>query len=93
VEPALYWNPVIAPAGMAFYSGTLFPAWRGSALIGGLQSAGLVRIVFTGDGCARQVDRWTLGRRIRDVAVAPDGALWVIEDRTGGSLLRLTPKQ
>lgn len=93
VEPALYWNPVIAPAGMAFYSGTLFPAWRGSALIGGLQSEGLVRIVFTGDGCARQVDRWTLGRRIRDVAVAADGTLWVIEDRTGGSLLRLTPKQ
>jgi glucose/arabinose dehydrogenase len=77
---------------MAFYSGALFPAWRGSALIGGLQSRGLVRVEFPDGGCARQADRWTLGQRIRSVAVAPDGAIWIIEDRAQGALVRLTPR-
>jgi len=89
--PPLYWNPVIAPAGLAFYQGSQFPAWRGSALIGGLRSEGLVRIVFGEDGGARQADRWTLGRRIRDVAAGPDGTVWVIEDGSDAGLLRLTP--
>ena len=90
--PVVYWTPVIAPAGLAFYKGEMFPAWRGSALIGGLQSQGLSRIVFEPDGSAREADRWTLGHRIRDVAVAPDGAVWLIEDEAEGRLLRLTPK-
>uniref|UniRef100_UPI0033424E64 PQQ-dependent sugar dehydrogenase n=1 Tax=Castellaniella defragrans TaxID=75697 RepID=UPI0033424E64 len=90
--PVLYWTPVIAPAGLAFYQGGLFPEWNGSALIGGLVAKGLVRITIDGAGHARQADRWTLGERIRDVAVAPDGAIWVIEDGRGGGLLRLAPK-
>ncbi len=90
--PGLYWTPVIAPAGLAFYRGTEFPAWQGSALIGGLRAEGLVRVVFDADGAARQADRWSLGRRIRDVAVAADGAVWLIEDGAGGGLLRLTAK-
>ncbi|MER1968960.1 PQQ-dependent sugar dehydrogenase [Castellaniella sp. GW247-6E4] len=89
----LYWTPVIAPAGLVFYEGDLFPEWRGSALIGGLVAKGLVRIAMDGQGGARQVDRWSLGERIRDVAVAPDGAVWVIEDGRDGGLLRLTPKE
>lgn len=90
--PSLYWTPVIAPAGLAFYQGDVFPAWRGSALIGGLRAEGLVRVVFNTDGSAHQADRWSLGRRIRDVAVAPDGAVWVIEDGADAGLLRLTRK-
>lgn len=90
--PRVYWTPVIAPAGLAFYDSTLFPQWRGSALIGGLVSRGLVRIAFGGDHSARQVNRWSLGARIRDVAAAPDGAIWVIEDGSEAGLLRLTPK-
>ncbi len=90
--PALYWTPVIAPAGLAFYQGTAFPTWQGSALIGGLRAQGLVRVVFEADGTARQADRWSLDRRIRDVAVAPDGAVWLIEDGTDAGLLRLTAK-
>lgn len=90
--PAVYWTPVIAPAGLAFYAGDLFPQWRGSALIGGLVAKGLVRIVFDDRGDTRQADRWTLGHRIRDVAVAADGAVWVIEDERAGRLLSLTPK-
>jgi glucose/arabinose dehydrogenase len=90
--PVVYWNPVIAPAGLAFYNGNLFPEWKGSAFIGGLAADALVRIAFSGDGSAREADRWDMGHRIRDVAVAPDGALWLIEDEDGGRLLRLTPK-
>lgn len=89
--PVLYWTPVIAPAGLAFYKGQMFPQWRGSAFIGGLAARALVRVIFDGEGGANEADRWDMGARIRDVAVAPDGALWVIEDDSDGRLLRLTP--
>jgi glucose/arabinose dehydrogenase len=87
----LYWNPVIAPAGLAFYESAMFPQWRGSAFIGGLAAMALVRVTFDGQGGAIEADRWDMGARIRDVAIAPDGALWVIEDDNPGRLLRLTP--
>ncbi len=90
--PVVYWTPVIAPAGLAFYEGSMFPAWRGSAFIGGLVEQGLVRIAFDGKGGAKEAERWALGHRIRDVAVASDGAVWLIEDEAQGRLLRLTPR-
>ncbi|SHF65891.1 Glucose/arabinose dehydrogenase, beta-propeller fold [Kaistia soli DSM 19436] len=89
--PALYWNPVIAPAGLVFYEGSMFPQWRGSAFIGGLAVDALVRVTFDGKGNANETERWEMGARIRDVAVAPDGALWLIEDDDPGRLLRLVP--
>ena len=89
--PALYWTPVIAPAGLAFYKGEMFPQWRGSALIGGLKVQALVRVKFGTDGQPDEAERWNMGARIRDVAVAADGAVWVIEDDNPGRLLRLTP--
>lgn len=88
--PQLYWNPVIAPAGLTFYEGDMFPAWKGSALLGGLSATALIRISFT-KGHPDEADRWDMQARIRDVAVAPDGAVWVIEDDSPGRLLRLTP--
>jgi glucose/arabinose dehydrogenase len=91
--PVIYWTPVIAPAGLAFYTGSLFPQWRGSAFIGGLREQALVRIRFDDKGGAAQADIWDMGRRIRDVAMGPDGALWVIEDGGDARLLRLTPKR
>lgn len=90
--PKLYWTPVIAPAGLAFYEGNMFPAWHGSALIGGLASMALVRISFGPDDQADEAERFDMGNRIRDVAVASDGAVWLIEDDNPGRLLRLTPK-
>lgn len=88
--PLLSWTPVIAPAGMIIYSGNLFAAWRGDAIIGGLQSKGLVRVRFTGTS-ATEEQRIPLGARIRDVEEGPDGAIWVIEDAPTGRLLRLVP--
>ncbi|KVK53986.1 dehydrogenase [Agrobacterium deltaense] len=91
--PAVYWTPVIAPAGLVFYEGVLFPQWRASALIGGLSVRSLVRVAFDAQGRADEVERWNMGARIRDVAVAPDGAVWVIEDDSPGRLMRLAPKE
>lgn len=89
--PPLYWNPVIAPAGLTFYEGGLFPAWKGSALVGGLAGLCLVRIAFDGEGNPDEAERFDMEARIRDVAVGPDGAVWVIEDDPEGRLLRLAP--
>jgi len=87
--PAVWWNPVISPSSLLFYSGDVFPQWRGNAFIGGLSSQSLVRIEFAADGSAREAQRFRMGERIRAVEQGPDGALWLLEDR--GRLLRLTP--
>lgn len=89
--PALFWNPVIAPTGMIQIRGDLFPDWRGDLLIGGLRSRALIRVRPRTDGLADEVARTDMRARIRDVAEAPDGAIWVIEDAANGALRRLTP--
>jgi glucose/arabinose dehydrogenase len=75
---------------MIFYSGDLFPQWQGSALIAGLASRAIIRVEIDGN-TAREAERYDLGARIREVEQGPDGALWVLEDRDGGRLLKLTP--
>lgn len=91
--PAVSWTPVISPAGMIFYDGAQFPAWKGSAFIGGLSSKALVRVEFK-DGGAREAERFDMKRRIREVEQGPDGAIWLLEDGSKdgkGWLLKLTP--
>ncbi len=88
--PRVAWVPTIAPAGMIFYSGAQFPQWQGSALIAGLASRAIIRVEIDGN-TAREAERYDLGARIREVEQGPDGALWVLEDRDGGRLLKLTP--
>ncbi|MDB5468726.1 MAG: glucose sorbosone dehydrogenase [Caulobacter sp.] len=90
-QPVYYWDPVIAPSGMAFYDAALFPAWKGSLFIGGMRDQKLVRLTLDGDKVVGE--EWLLQdlkQRIRDVRVGPDGAVYVLTD--GGSLLKLTPK-
>jgi glucose/arabinose dehydrogenase len=89
--PKVSWNPVISPGGLMIYSGKLFPAWTGSAFIGGLSSQALIRVAFDGDK-AREAERFDMSARIREVEQGPDGAVYVLEDGSGGRLLRLTPK-
>jgi aldose sugar dehydrogenase len=91
-KPVIYWVPVIAPGNLMFYKGAMFPQWNGSALASGLISKILIRITFDGKGGAQTAERWDVGHRIRDVEVAPDGALWMIEDAKAGGVFRLTPK-
>ena len=88
--PVFWWTPVIAPADMIFYSGTLFADWRGDSIIAGLQSKGLVRIRVSGDS-ATEMQRIDMGARIRAVAQGPDAAIWVLEDQPTGRLLKLAP--
>jgi glucose/arabinose dehydrogenase len=91
VKPVIYWTPVIAPGSLTFYNGSMFPQWKGSGLIGGLASRSLSRITFDGKGGATSVDRWNVGHSVRDIAVAPDGAIWIVENSTTGGLYRVTP--
>jgi aldose sugar dehydrogenase len=84
------WTPVIAPSGMTFYTGSLFPAWRGSLLIGGLVARGVVRLTLQGQQVTGE-ERIALGQRIRDVRQGPDGAVYLLTDEASGEILRLSP--
>lgn len=88
--PEVYWVPTVAPSGLIIYRGALFPNWQGNAFIGGLRSRALLRIEITDDR-AEEVERFAMSARIREVEQGPDGAIWVLEDKDGGRLLRLTP--
>ncbi len=90
-KPVIYWTPIIAPGNLIFYSGALFPQWKGSAFTGGMASKTLNRIIVEG-ASAKPAERWDMGFRVRDVEQAPDGALWMLEDAKGGGLYRLAPK-
>lgn len=94
-QPAYYWDPVIAPSGMVFYTGELFPAWKGSVFIGGLASTNLVRLVMEGDKVVGEerllTDLQPKRERIRDVRQGPDGALYLLTDDAQGRLLKLAP--
>jgi glucose/arabinose dehydrogenase len=91
-KPVIYWTPIIAPGNLTFYNGTMFPQWRGSALMSGIATQTLNRITFDGKGGATPAERWNVGHRMRDVEVGPDGALWMLEDANPGGLFRVTPK-
>lgn len=90
--PVRSWTPVISPSGATFYTGSMFPQWRGNLFAGGLSSRALIRLKLDGDKVAVE-ERIDMKRRIRDVAQAPDGALLVLVDAREGDLLRITPAQ
>ena len=90
IAPAVTWTPVISPSSMVFYDGEVFPEWQGSAFIGGLSSQALVRIGFD-DADAREVERFNMENRIREVEQGPEGGLWLLEDGKDGRLLKLLP--
>ncbi|MCL4114712.1 UNVERIFIED_CONTAM: hypothetical protein GTU68_053591 [Idotea baltica] len=88
--PEAYWVPTIAPSGLIIYNANVFPQWKGNAFIGGLRSSALLRIKIEGN-TAKEVERFDMGRRIREVEQGPKGAIWILEDQKGGRLLKLTP--
>lgn len=91
-QPIYYWDPSIAPSGMAFYTGDVFPKWRGNLLVGALKYRMLVRLSVKGDriiGEERLLG--DLGERIRDVRQGPDGHIYLLTDSSDGRLLRLDP--
>ncbi|HLM39362.1 MAG TPA: PQQ-dependent sugar dehydrogenase [Microvirga sp.] len=91
-QPAFYWDPSIAPSGMAFYSGDKFPAWRGSVLVGALAGKLVARLETSGNkvtGEERMLQN--LGERIRDVRQGPDGFVYLLTDSAQGRILRMKP--
>ncbi len=93
-QPVYFWTPDIAPAGIAFYTGTQFPAWQGDLFVAALAGKSLVRLVLDGDRVVGEQRLLTeLNGRIRGVSEGPDGALYVLTDGNAGKILRLVPKQ
>lgn len=92
-QPRYYWDPVIAPSGLVFYVGNLFPQWKSSVLVGGMASMALWRLELgKDDKVVNEEPLLTdLNERIRDVRVFGDGAVYVLTDRANGKLLKLTP--
>jgi aldose sugar dehydrogenase len=91
-QPIIQWTPVIAPSGMAFYQGELFPKWKGNVFIGGLATRMLVRLELNGEKIVREERLLRdLNERIRDVRAGPDGALWLLTDNSAGRILRVSP--
>jgi glucose/arabinose dehydrogenase len=100
-QPIYYWDPVIAPSGMMFYTADLFPAWKGSLFIGGLVTTNLVRLDIKGERVTGE-ERLLKGLqatpgskpdRIRDVRQGPDGAIYVVTDMAQGRVLKVVPKK
>jgi glucose/arabinose dehydrogenase len=91
-QPIWYWVPSIAPSGMAFMTGSLFPAWRGNLFVGALAGEILVRLELDGEKVVKEERLLQqLRERIRDVRQGPDGALWLVTDNSAGRLLRVAP--
>jgi aldose sugar dehydrogenase len=100
-QPVYYWDPVIAPGGMTFYTGTLFPAWQGSLFIGSMDGPEggqhIVRLTLDGSRVVGEerllTDLKPQRERIRDVNQGPDGALYFITDNAKGRLMKIVPKK
>ncbi|WP_435163797.1 PQQ-dependent sugar dehydrogenase [Falsirhodobacter sp. 1013] len=92
-QPLYYWDPVIAPSGMAFYEGDMFPALDGAILVGGLAAQAVVILHMDGDRVVHE-ERIPVEARVRDVKVGPDGAIYAVTEDNGGSstILRITPE-
>ena len=91
VDPAVAWSPSPAPSGLAWYTGSAFPQWRGSLFSGSLAAEDVRRIAFDKDGKAVRQEKLDIGARVRDVRQGPDGQLYVLTDEDKSRLLRVVP--
>jgi glucose/arabinose dehydrogenase len=90
-QPIYYWDPVIAPGGMTFYDGEMFPGWQGDLLIAGLKASALVRLELSDQQVTGEARHLQGIGRVRDVDVAQDGSVMILTDAEDGALIRLTP--
>ncbi|TVS11115.1 MAG: PQQ-dependent sugar dehydrogenase [Wenzhouxiangella sp.] len=92
-DPLIDWTPSIAPAGMSQYRGELFPDWHGDLLVASLAERSLRRVRIDGEqALGDEIIPLGLDRRLRDVQIGPDGALYLLTDEANGALLRVTPE-
>ena len=96
-QPIYYWDPIIGPSGMTFYTGSLFPQWKGNLFVGGHGSRDLIRLTLNGDTITGEErllkDLQPKPEAIRDVRTGPDGAIYILTDSATGRLLKLVPKK
>ena len=96
-QPIYYWDPIIGPSGMTFYTGSLFPQWKGNLFVGGHGTRDLVRLTLNGDKITGEErllkDLQPKPEPIRDVRTGPDGAIYLLTDGPAGRLLKLVPKK
>jgi glucose/arabinose dehydrogenase len=96
-QPIYYWDPIIGPSGMTFYTGSLFPQWKGNLFVGGHGTRDLVRLTLDGEKITGEErllkDLQPKPEAIRDVRTGPDGALYLLTDGAAGRLLKLVPKK
>jgi glucose/arabinose dehydrogenase len=93
-QPLYYWDPVIGPSGMMFYTGNLFPAWKGNLFIGGHATNDLVRLELNGEKVVGEERLLTDTRpKVRDVRQGPDGAIYMLTDSRDGTVIKLVPKR
>jgi glucose/arabinose dehydrogenase len=91
-QPVYFWTPDIAPSGITFYTGRLFPAWRGNLFVAALAGKHVARLVLDGRRVVGEERLLTeLDTRCRDVQQGPDGAVYVLTDGAEGRILRLVP--
>ena len=90
--PKVWWGKSISPGGLLIYSGDLFKGWKGDALVPALSGQALIRVDIDGDK-AKKAEQWDMGKRIRAADQGPDGAVYLlVDEKSGGKLLKLTPK-
>ncbi|UEM01891.1 PQQ-dependent sugar dehydrogenase [Skermanella rosea] len=93
-EPVYHWTPVIGASGMAFYTGSAFPAWQGSVFNGGLATKDVARLELDGSRVIHEERLFEdLNQRIRAVEQGPDGALYLLTDSSSGEILRVYPAE
>jgi len=92
-QPLYYWDPVIAPSGMTFYTGSMFPEWKGNLFVGSLKQTHVDRLVMNGTKVTGEERMFPeLNVRIRDIIQGPDGALYVSTDEDSGKVVRISKK-
>ena len=89
-QPIKYWVPSIAPSGMAFYDGALFPEWAGSLLVSALVPGDVRRLKIEGSKVIQEEILFSDLGRIRDVATSPDGSILLATDGPNGKLIRVS---
>lgn len=90
-DPLVVWTPAQAPSGLLFYTGDVFPQWKGDLFSGALKRKEVRRIDLDDEGHVVAQESLPIGARVRDVRQGPDGSIYVLTDEKDGRLLRLMP--
>lgn len=92
-SPVHYWVPSIGTSGLAFYTGSRIPQWKGNVFVGGLAAKEVARLELRNGQVVHEerLFKSQLGKRIRSVVDGPDGALYLVTDEPDGQILRVVP--